>query len=258
MSSRKFLMDKGRLIQLFSKLDGLLKENDETLEFWVSGGASMCLHLQTRHATHDIDASPLGGDKNVVETLRLQRYADKLSKMFNLPSNWLNVGGNMHITEPMKKTSVLGFKGSRLTVHLLDWQSMLVLKIMAYREQPDITDAVAIIRKYNVQNADEIYEWMKNLRPDWMHMGSMQQIKNMLKEAWDTPETPYIKLRTLLDTYGFRDKTVNYYTALILDTHEDSLFDDDDYEEAISLFYKWKEDLLGEDNNEDFPESNQF
>ena len=130
----------------------------------------MCLYIGSREATQDIDAATNDGDANIEAVETLRTYADKMSVLFNLPSGWLHSGGNMYITEPMKKTAVRAFEMSNLVVNFLNWKSMLVLKIIAFREQPDITDSVAILRKYNIRSADDIYKWIQELKPEWIYI----------------------------------------------------------------------------------------
>lgn len=238
--SSKFLMDKQKILDLFTKMNEMLRIDGKSLEIYVSGGATMCLYLGTREATHDIDAGTVGGDGNTTAVETLNFYALKMSELFNLPKSWLNTGGNMHITEPMKQDAIRAFTLDSLVVNFLNWQAMLVLKIGAFREQPDITDAVAIIRKYEVRDADQIYEWMEKYRKGWMHIGTRYYIELMLKHAWETEETPYIKLRTLLDTYGYRDKTVAYYAEQIVGERLFYQTEDDWFGSAIVAFDEWK------------------
>jgi len=55
-------MDKQKILIYFSKLNELLAGDGVELEFFVNGGANMCLYMQTREATHDIDVSTRGMD----------------------------------------------------------------------------------------------------------------------------------------------------------------------------------------------------
>lgn len=227
--SSKFLMDKQKILVLFTKMNELLRIDGKTLEVYVSGGATMCWYLDT-----------VDGDRNKEAVQTLKDYAAKMSELFNLPKSWLNTGGNMHITEPMKQDAIRSLTLGSLVMNFLNWKAMLVLKIGAFREQPDITDAVAIIRKYEVRDANQIYEWMEKYRKGWMHIGTRYDIERMLKHARDTKETPYIKLRTLLDTYGYRDKTVDYYAEQIVGERLFYQEDDDWYGSAIVAFDDWR------------------
>ncbi|MCL1883929.1 MAG: DUF6036 family nucleotidyltransferase [Defluviitaleaceae bacterium] len=235
---KKFLMDKAKLLSYFNKLNELLRMDNENLEIYVSGGANMCLYIQTRDATHDIDAGTRQGDASPEIPDKVKHYSQKMSELYELPMGWLNTGGNMHITAKMRETAVDGINLSNLTVYFLHWKSMLVLKIGAFREQPDITDAVAIIKKYNLKDANEIDAWMKELRGAWYHIGTRYNIEKMLDIAWNTEETPYTLLRTALDTKGYRDKTVDYYANLILSDLNIKKYDDI-YETALVYLNEW-------------------
>ena len=167
--------------------------------------------------------------------------------MHNLPKNWLNSGGNMYVSEKMQQTAVLGMDMTNLKVYFLDWKSMIVLKILASREQPDKTDAIALIRKYNVKDEEEVVKWCKELQPHWVHFATPWLVKVMLWEAWEAEETNYVKLRTLLDTYGYRDKTVYYYAGQILG-HAVEEDDQDQLGKALEKFGDWldEQDLARE------------
>jgi len=237
--SKKFLMDKQKILIYFSKLNELLAGDGVELEFFVNGGANMCLYMQTREATHDIDVSTRGMDLDGGhESAVIRGYAERVSQMMNIPISWLNTGGNLSVTRQMLDRTVKGVELSNLTVWFFDWKVMLVQKISASREQPDITDAVAIIRKYNVKDLDEVDSWMKELQDKWYSMSSRYKAKNMLDIAWNIDETSYSLLRTALDIKGYRDKTVDYYAQLILDDlgitqHGDM------YETALAHFDDW-------------------
>jgi len=231
-------MDKMKILSYLNKLNELLRLDNEYLEIYVSGGANMCLYVQTREATHDIDAGTRYGDSVPELPDKVNHYSEKMSDMFELPIGWLNTGGNMHITAPMRETAVDGINLSNLTIYFLHWKSMLVLKIGAFREQPDITDAVAIIKKYDVRDADEIDAWMKELRGAWYHVGTRYNIEKMLDIAWNAEETPYSLLRTALDNKGYRDKTVDYYAKLILSDLGIEKYDDI-HETALVYFNDW-------------------
>jgi len=201
--SKKFLMDKQKILIYFSKLNELLAGDGVELKFFVNGGANMCLYMQTREATHDIDVSTRGMD--------LKQMLDR---------------------------TVKGVELSNLTVWFFDWKVMLVQKISASREQPDITDAVAIIRKYNIKDLDEVDGWMKELQDKWYSMSSRYKAKNMLDIAWNIDETSYSLLRTALDIKGYRDKTVDYYAQLILADLGIAKYNDV-YETALTYFDDW-------------------
>jgi len=213
----KFLMNRQKILLYFTKLNELLRIDDVFLEIFVSGGANMCLYIQSREATHDIDVSTRSMDLDGgIESEIIYSYAERVSNMMNIPFSWLNTGGNLYVTPQMLERSVKGIELSNLTVWFFDWVVMLVQKVAAGREQPDITDAVAIIRKYKVTDIDILDKWMKELQGKWYSMSSRYKAENILTLAWDTDETPYIRLRTLLDTFGFRDKTVDYYAGKII------------------------------------------
>jgi len=175
---------------------------------------------------------------SVMESAVIRGYAERVSQMMNIPISWLNTGGSLSVTKQMLDRTVKGIELSNLTVWFFDWKVMLVQKISASREQPDITDAVAIIRKYNVKDLDEVDSWMKELQDKWYSMSSRYKAKNMLDIAWNTEDTSYSLLRTALDTKGYRDKTVDYYAQLILADLGITQYDDM-YETALAYFDEW-------------------
>ena len=173
MIEKKFLMDKQKLLLYLSKLNEVLSMDDVHLELFISGGANMCLYVQSRDATHDIDVSTRSMDKDGgVATDLIAKYAGKVADMMNLPLGWLNTGGNLVVTKKMLEDVVKGIEMSHLTVWFFGWKTMLVQKISANREQPDITDSIALIRKHQVRDLDEVDGWMKELLGDWYSISS--------------------------------------------------------------------------------------
>lgn len=135
--------------RLFDLLDAELARADVTGEVYLVGGAVMCLALDARPATRDVDA--------FFRPARVIRQAAaRVAAQANVPANWLN-------------DAVKGFLGSRgdfdpylelpnLRVFVAWPEYLLAMKCASMRlseEFHDLDDVRYLLRYLNVSTAEE-------------------------------------------------------------------------------------------------------
>ena len=175
-----FQMDRKQLLFYFAKADEILADMGKVLDIYVSGGANMCLYVNSRESTHDIDALP--SDEHL-----LRELAKKMQAMFDLPGGWLNPSGTIFITKQMVSESILGLSFTNLKVYFLSYQAMLVLKVVAARKEAglhDLQDAAALIKKLNIKTVEEIDDLINKYKPDWNNAFVLAFAKEALFLAW--------------------------------------------------------------------------
>lgn len=131
--------------EIFRALQNLARElqtlDKRPVELLVVGGAAMVLLYDARGSTKDVDAVALGLSDNNILTRAAARVASKL----DLPRNWLNDGakGYLHGVEP----GATVFEDPPLRVRTAATQQLLAMKLCAWRDDVDISDARLLLSK---------------------------------------------------------------------------------------------------------------
>jgi len=175
-----FMMDRQQFLFYFTKMDELLREKGQELKIYVSGGANMCLFVQSRDKSHDIDAVPSDEDL-------LREISEKMAKLFSLPKSWINPSATIFVTGKMLDEAVLGLNYPNLKVYFLAFRAMLVLKVLSSRRKedgfPDMEDSVALIKKLGITAIKEIDDLINEYKPDWNNAFVLEFAKEALSKA---------------------------------------------------------------------------
>jgi hypothetical protein len=148
MSSNATL-DRGQIERLFVLLNGELARTEVRGELYLVGGAVMCLALNARDATRDVDAY-------FKPTRAIREAAVRVANAAAVPEGWLN--------DAVKR--YLGARGafdryaelSHLQIFVAVPAYLLAMKCMALRlgaEFHDIDDVRFLIRYLNLTTAEE-------------------------------------------------------------------------------------------------------
>jgi hypothetical protein len=153
---------KETLILALISLNAELEMRGKSVDMLICGGASMCLYLEKRDSTRDIDA--MYNEKALVDKL-----VEKISKKLGLKdSHWLNDRIIQVDSELLTKDTpkLLLPKWSALTISTVTPEYLLTLKMLAsrsgieYRDEQDIhclfeylsinseSQALGMLRKY--------------------------------------------------------------------------------------------------------------
>ena len=136
------LLSKEEILRAFQELANELRNlHKQPVELVVVGGAAMVLLYGARGSTKDVDAVTLGlRDDSAVE-----EAAARVAMSLNLPANWLNDGakGYLHGIELGEAV----FQDSSLLVHSAATHQLLAMKLCAWRDDVDISDARLLLSK---------------------------------------------------------------------------------------------------------------
>jgi len=175
-----FKMDRRKLLFYFAKADEILRDKNQFLSIYVSGGANMCLYVNTRESTHDIDTYP--SDEDI-----LWELSETMQRLFELPSGWINPSGTLFVTEKMRSEAIQGLNFNNLNVYFLSFQAMLVLKVLSGRTDDkffDVKDTVNLLKKLNLKTLAEVDRLIDEYKPDWNNPLVMKFSEECLKKAW--------------------------------------------------------------------------
>ena len=142
-------LTKSDIIRLFELLDSELAKEDSLGELYLVGGAVMCLVLDARDATRDVDAF-------FKPAKRVREAATRVAAQANVPSTWLN-------------DAVKGFLSPRgdfapylerphLRVFVAEPHYLLAMKCAAMRlgeEFHDLDDVRYLLRHLDISSVDE-------------------------------------------------------------------------------------------------------
>jgi len=146
---RKF--SKKDIIKYLEEVNKKLEQRNKFGEIMLCGGAVLTLIYEARNSTHDIDAvfNPKEDMKEIIDEITLEN---------NLDSQWLNDDVSMFTKEFKNLTSSEYLKLSRLTVSVLDAESLLAMKLVSARDSTyDLSDVVTLIKHLGIKNVEELY-----------------------------------------------------------------------------------------------------
>lgn len=156
------LMDKDKLMEIFSYLNERLRENQLQLEITVYGGSVMTMVYDGRPATKDIDC--IFSETNLK---LLENILNLTKSAFGLSEGWINE----EIKEPLKsilKEDKLVFKSySNLKILKPKAEQLLAMKILAARPEPamDFLDANILCRDLNIESKEKLLEVVSTYVP---------------------------------------------------------------------------------------------
>jgi len=118
----------------FAALSDELKTQGTSAELVVVGGAALVLLFAARQSTKDVDAYFVRPEASVVR-LAAEAVAERLA----LPEDWLNDGAKGYLLGVT--TGDVLFQSANLTVRAASTTQLLAMKLMAWRDAVDRSDA---------------------------------------------------------------------------------------------------------------------
>lgn len=145
-------MNKEEIYYLLSRLNNKLKSIEEIGEIHIYGGAVMCLCLNAREQTKDIDA--IFSPKN-----KIYEFIEEIAEEESIRTDWLNDGikgflsanNNVYLLENM----------SNLKIYAANPEYLLAMKVLSARteeDQHDMYDIKFLIDKLKLKNPDEVID----------------------------------------------------------------------------------------------------
>ena len=147
-----YIMDKNQMLTNLKLLDKKLRENNMRGEVDLYGGAVMCLGLNARESTHDIDA--LFAPKTDIRAL-IQEVADENG----LPDDWMNDGVKGFVSDKGKVVPLEFGKFTNLSVFMASPEYLFAMKCLSCRMQTEssteIDDIKFLINYLDIESVAE-------------------------------------------------------------------------------------------------------
>jgi hypothetical protein len=141
----------------FAALSEELDSRDERGEIVVVGGAALVLLFNARESTKDVDAYFVKPAASVV-----RHAAESVAGRLDLPVDWLNDGAKAYLVGVSNGT--LLYESKALTVRAASTAQLLAMKLAAWRDAIDRSDARLLLRQIS-GSADEVWSAVKPFVP---------------------------------------------------------------------------------------------
>jgi hypothetical protein len=145
-------LKKADILRLFELLDRELAKETSLGELYVVGGAVMCLVLDARDATKDVDAY-------FKPTKSIREAAARVAAQAEVPSDWLNDAVKGFLSDRGEFTSYL--EHPNLRVYVAEPHYLFAMKCAAMRlgeEFHDLDDIRYLLRHLDIKSVDEALE----------------------------------------------------------------------------------------------------
>lgn len=142
-------LTKAKIRQLLELLEAELAAAGAKGELYLVGGAVMCLALNARDATRDVDAF-------FKPTELIRQAAARVAARANVPDTWLNDAVKGFLSPRGEFRSYLELP--HLRVYVAEPHYLLAMKCAAMRlgeEFHDLEDVRYLLRYLNIENVDE-------------------------------------------------------------------------------------------------------
>ena len=152
-------IDKKDILKLFDLLNTKLKKEETNCELYIVGGAVMCLVLNARASTMDVDG--LFKPATIVRKLAAQAGKD-----FGINENWLNDGVKGFFSD---KGDFSQYKKlSNIIIYCATPEYLLAMKCLAMRiggEFHDISDIQYLLRHLNIESYQQASDIISEYYP---------------------------------------------------------------------------------------------
>jgi predicted nucleotidyltransferase len=145
-------LTKADILRLFELLDGELEKENSLGELYVVGGAVMCLALDARDSTRDVDAL-------FKPTKVVREAASRVAARAGVAGDWLNDAVKGFLSE--RGEFVPYFERQHLRVYVAEPHYLLAMKCAAMRigeEFQDLDDVRYLLRHLNVSGLEQALE----------------------------------------------------------------------------------------------------
>jgi hypothetical protein len=168
-------LTKQDIHRLFELLDEELGKKESLGELYVVGGAVMCLVLDARDSTKDVDAF-------FKPTKTVREAAARVAARANVASDWLNDAVKGFLGD--RGQFVPYFERPHLRVYVAEPHYLLAMKCAAMRlgeEFHDLEDVRYLLRHLNVSSLDHALEIVgRFFDPDRLHPKTRLALEELL------------------------------------------------------------------------------
>ncbi len=157
--SRPVALTKARILELFAALSDALKSQEIIGEIYLVGGAVMCLALEQRPSTKDVDAY-------FVPKRRIREAARKIGIEFGVGEEWLNDAVKGYLSSEGAFGPFLDLE--HLRVYVARPEYLLAMKCLSMRLGPefhDEDDVRFLLRFLNIERYEQAVETITRYYP---------------------------------------------------------------------------------------------
>ncbi len=168
------------LQQAWSALDRHLADRGSRVELFVIGGAALVAGYGARRTTRDIDAVVLPSEAVPLVRAVVRAIADELG----WPDDWLNDAAKAYVRDPLPGAVL--FQGKALVVRMPVPEQLLAMKLSAWRDDVDVTDARLLLGRCGVTEREDL--WHRIIR----HVlpGRELKARYAFDDLWDSAHGP--------------------------------------------------------------------
>lgn len=146
-----FLLSRLEIEQGFRRLGELALAHGQAVEFIVLGGTAMVLGFNTRPSTKDVDIAPTG----LSNLPFLRQLAGQVAEENSWDESWLNDAAKGFLYGQGNLIPVYEAPGIR--AYRPSTPQLLAMKLSAWRDDVDISDAEVLLRALSAANMEEVW-----------------------------------------------------------------------------------------------------
>jgi hypothetical protein len=153
------LLTKQRILELFQALDAELRQENVIGELHVVGGAVLCLALNARPATRDVDAY-------FEPSSTVRKGAARVAARYGASETWLNDAVKGYLSPEGEYRPFLELPNLRVLTALPDY--LLAMKCLAFRlgaEFSDEADVRYLLRYLNIERYEDALQVITRYYP---------------------------------------------------------------------------------------------
>jgi len=143
------VLTREKIVEALERLDGALAAAGIRAELYLVGGAVMCVALNARAATRDVDGW-------FTEPQAVRRAASEVAEAMGLPPDWLNDAAKAFIPHGARFERWRSL--THLDVSMADDRTLLAMKCAAARTQEDADDIRVLAARLGLRTAADVLE----------------------------------------------------------------------------------------------------
>jgi len=150
------VLTRAQIVEALERLDRALARQGVRAELYLVGGAVMCLALDARASTKDVDGW-------FTEPQAVRAAARLVAAELSLPEDWLNDAAKAFIPDSARFERWRSFQ--HLDVSVADDRTMLAMKCAAARTEEDTADIRLLAARLGLTTAADVLRVLTDFYP---------------------------------------------------------------------------------------------